>query len=218
MAQDKRLKKEQQKAIQDNQEVLAAELTYIGQTAFQANEDRQRVGQFFFISFGSFIAAILSLQIEENTISQQNIFFILGFVFLFVAIFGVITLLQLARLRQAWLESVAAMNTLKTFIIDANNKSIEGAFDWLKPPGTYKKWSVGYFQAIEVSLVAGVAFGTSVAFFFLTFNESPDHFYVTLGAIIASVSISFLFHYFFYKGQLTSPSGPQAIDVEPPEK
>ena len=114
------------------------------------------MAQFFFISFGSFIAAILSLQIQ-TALAQTDIFLILGFVFLFVTFFGISTLLQLTRLRQAWLESVQAMNKLKLYIQKAHNPALNEAFVWLDAPLAYKPGSVGFYQAVQVALGTGVS-------------------------------------------------------------
>ena len=198
MRKGKTSKRDQQKAILENQEVLAAELTYLGQTAFQTNEDRQRVAQFFFISFGSFLAAILSLQIE--TVSQNDIFLILGFVFLFVTLFGISTLLQLTRLRLAWLESVLAMNRLKAHIQEAHSPALDDVFAWLDVPAAYKPGSVGYYQAIQVALGTGVALGAAAAFFMLVLQVGLSlGSVVLLGIALGMVAASMLFNRLYRK-------------------
>ena len=197
MPKEKASKKDIQKAIQENQEVLAAELTYIGQTAFQTNEDRQRVAQFFFISFGSFMAAILSLQVETE--SQTDIFLILGFVFLFVTFFGISTLLQLTRLRQAWLESVQAMNKLKLYIKKAHNPALNEAFVWLDAPLAYKPGSVGYYQAVQVALGTGVSVGTAAAFFLLAFQVQLAVWLIVALGVVLSLATSYSLFIRLYK-------------------
>ena len=44
----------------NSDEMLQQEFKYIAQTAFQANEDRSRVTSFYFVSVGSFVAAIIA--------------------------------------------------------------------------------------------------------------------------------------------------------------
>ena len=46
------------------QTIIAAEYGYVAQTAFQANEDRARAWQYFFVTFATLIAALLSTQVE----------------------------------------------------------------------------------------------------------------------------------------------------------
>ncbi len=78
---------------------LSAEYDYIAQTAFQANEDRARVSTFYIVTFGTLIAALFSLQVDN--IALDNIHRALVVVFLTLTLFGLSTLLQLVRLRQA---------------------------------------------------------------------------------------------------------------------
>ena len=92
-------------------EIILAEYNYISETAFQADEDRARVSQFFFVTFGTFIAALVSSQMENVDIQQLYTAFVIVFVFIFIL--GILTISQLARLRQAWRESVMAMNQIK---------------------------------------------------------------------------------------------------------
>ena len=96
---------------------------------FQANEDRARVSSFYVVTVGSLIVAILSTQF----INVPSHFGLPGFcyLFLFLALMGILTLLQLARLRRAWYESITAMNQIKDFYIQRNpGFDLEKAFAW----------------------------------------------------------------------------------------
>jgi hypothetical protein len=94
--------------------------------------------------------------------------------FALLTLLGISTVMQLARLRAAWYESALAMNQLKEYMISENKRLIT-AFRWTTKtlPSKYKKNSVSYFQAIEVSLISGLMFGAASfflqqAFFFIT--------------------------------------------------
>uniref|UniRef100_UPI0035B4C41A hypothetical protein n=1 Tax=Promineifilum sp. TaxID=2664178 RepID=UPI0035B4C41A len=63
-------------------QIIAAEFGYVAQTAFQANEDRARAWQYFFVTFATLIAALLSTQIEG--IDQRQLYLT------FVVIFGLL--------------------------------------------------------------------------------------------------------------------------------
>src|SRR5512135_1099779 len=93
--------------------ILTAEFSYIVQSAFQANEDRARVTSFYLVSVGSFIAAILSTQLQSDP--RPVVYWSFGALFLFLAVLAVMTILQLVRLRRAWYESILAMNQIKDF-------------------------------------------------------------------------------------------------------
>ena len=95
----------------------------------------------------------------------------------FTALFGILflasilTLLQLIRLREAWFDSVAAMNRIKSYYQDKlPGLELDKAFAW-KPttiPAKYKPWSVGYLLAVQVALLGGASAGAAVVFVGLT--------------------------------------------------
>jgi hypothetical protein len=146
-------------------EILIAEYTYIAQTAFQSNEDRARVASFYLVSFSSFIAAILTYQFNPQNGSQEWVNW--GFTVLFLALtgMGLLTLLQLARLRVAWFESVRAMNQIKEYYT-ANIKGLEKAFAWrnTSAPHKFKLNSVGFMLVAQVAILGSTSLGTAVFF------------------------------------------------------
>ena len=144
-------------------EILAAEYDYIAQTAFQANEDRARVTTFYVVSVGSLMGALLGTSQETEKITLWAF----AGLFFFLSSFGILTLLQLARLRKAWFSSAAAMNCIKEFVIEKNESlELEGAFLWRAAslPTPYKKNSVAYLMALQVSMLGAVTFG-AMAFY-----------------------------------------------------
>lgn len=80
-------------------EILTSEFNYIAHTAFQANEDWARATSFYLATFGSFIAALVSAQLDLAP--EQAYWLDWGFVGLFatLALMGLVTVLQLTRLR-----------------------------------------------------------------------------------------------------------------------
>lgn len=142
-------------------EMLQSEFKYITQNAFQANEDRSRFSSYYFVTVGSFVAAILGSPSALNEKAVALAFFVL---FATLTIMGTFTLAQLARLRAAWHEAVEAMNQIKKFYI-ASNKEIESAFKWLKTiPATNKPNSIANIIATEVALLSSLTAGSGVYF------------------------------------------------------
>ena len=143
--------------------IIAAEFNYIAQTAFQANEDRARAWQYFFVTFATLIAALLSTQVADGFRQQLYLTFVV--IFSLLAVLGLITIVQLVRLRQAWLESVRAMNQIKERLI-ADDPSLADYFRWRNTtvPPAFKWHSFGFLQALSVALLSGLAFGAAVAF------------------------------------------------------
>ena len=146
--------------------ILVAEFEYIAQTTFQANEDRARASEFFLISFGTLLAAVLTTQFTE--VEPDFLYRLFIILFSVVATWGALTILQLARLRQAWLESVRAMNTIKDALVD-KSPDLQAYFRWRTDtiPRAYKPWSVGFLLALQVALVSGIAAGAACAMAFL---------------------------------------------------
>ncbi len=147
-------------------EILIAEFEYIAASAFQTNEDRSKATSFFVVSVGSLIATIFGAQLGGGAMQfSRAVLFVLMAIFLALSFFGLLTLLQLARLRLAWYEAARAMNQIKSFYL-AHFPELEGAFRWreetLPPP--WKTESISFYMALEVSLVTGMTFAAAIFF------------------------------------------------------
>lgn len=175
-------------------DLLVAEFNYIANSAFQANEDRARVSQFFFVTFGTFIAALFSTQISGIDLGQ--LFLAFGILFLLIALLGSMTMLQLARLRLAWMESARAMNQIKdqAFKFNAN---LRPYFRWTNDslPPAYKPKSVGWILAIMVAALSGLAIGSAVAFFGLSGRPDSVPWLLSLVLGVVGAGISFVVFY-----------------------
>jgi hypothetical protein len=147
-------------------ELLAAEYDYIAQTAIQANEDRARVSSFYLIAVGSLVAALFGTQFFDLNSPSRTLNLMFSGLFGLLTLLGASTIMQLARLRAAWYESALAMNQLKEYMM-SENKRLVNAFRWTTNtlPSKFKKNSVSYFQAIEVSIISGLMFGAAIFFF-----------------------------------------------------
>jgi len=146
-------------------ELLAAEFDYIAQTALQANEDRARVSSFYLVAVGSLVAAMFSTQLFDPNFLTSTVDIMFGGLFLLLTLLGTSTIMQLARLRMAWYESMLAMNQIKDYMM-SENKSLVKAFRWKMTtlPAKYKRDSVSYYQAFEVALISGLMFAAAVFF------------------------------------------------------
>jgi hypothetical protein len=146
-------------------ELLAAEYSYIAQTANQANEDRARVSSFYLLAVGSLLAAMFGTQLFDPKFFTQTVKLMFSGLFVLLTLLGTSTIMQLARLRAAWYESAQAMNQLKDFMV-SQNESLASAFRWTSStlPPRYKTNSVSYYQAIEVALIGGLTFGAAIFF------------------------------------------------------
>ena len=145
--------------------LLAAEYEYISQTATQANEDRARVYSFYLIAVGSLVAALFGTQLFDIDKFTQTVKIMFSGLFVLLTLLGTSTIMQLARLRGAWYESMLAMNQLKAFAMK-QNPELKTAFRWKAEtlPARYKAGSVSYYQALEVALIGGLMFGAATFF------------------------------------------------------
>lgn len=171
-------------------ELLAAEFNYIAQTAAQANEDRARVSSFYLIAVGSLVAALFGTQFFTDGKLTSATSILLGGLFLLLTFLGTSTIMQLGRLRAAWYESMLAMNQVKDFAMKQNPELIE-AFRWKTStlPDKFKRRSISYFQAIEVSLISGLMFGASIFFFIQAFPSTTGFLHWVLSVLAGIVLI-----------------------------
>lgn len=151
-------------------ELLAAEFDYIAQTAAQATEDRARVSSFYMIAVGSLVAAMFGTQFLDMPSMPMTINLTFSGLFFLLTLLGTSTIMQLARLRAAWYESMLAMNQLKDYMIQ-ENKPLAKAFRWQSStlPPRYRTGSVSYYQALEVALISGIMLGAAIFFLFHAF-------------------------------------------------
>ena len=183
-------------------EILAEEYEYIAGTASQANEDRARVASFYLLAVGSLVAALFSTQFLAQNADMGTLSLLFCGLFLVLTLLGTLTVLQLARLRGAWYESITAMNQIKEYVI-SRDKDLAKAIRWRPQsmPPLYKTNSISYHQTLEVALLSGLTFGASIYFFQIGINYNclPCNWAYT----IAGAAFAFLFQLFLYKRQLT---------------
>jgi len=131
------------------------------------HEDRARAASFYLVTFGSFIAALVSEQLDLA--QGQEAWLNWGFSGLFgaLALMGLVTVLELARLRASWFESVEAMNAIKEYYIVRHPDLVE-AITWRSQsnsmPQRLKFISVGFLMALQVAFLGGAALGAGIFF------------------------------------------------------
>jgi hypothetical protein len=182
-------------------DILVAEYEYIANSANQANEDRARVASFYLVAVGSLVAALFSTQIFNTAEDFATLDLLFSGLFLVLTLLGGLTVIQLARLRSAWYESMAALNQIKEYAI-SQDKSLAKAFRWRahSMPPLYKKNSVSYQQTVEVAILSGLMFGATIYFFLLGIGNdcAPCSWILTLSGIM----VGFSSQLFIYKRYL----------------
>jgi hypothetical protein len=168
--------------------ILVAEYEYIANAAVQANEDRARVASFYLVAVGSLVAALFSTQIFDITANFDTLSFL----------FSGLTVVQLARLRSAWYESMAALNQIKEYAI-SKDKDLEKAFRWRQKsmPPLFKPNSVSYQQTIEVALLSGLTLGAAVYFFMIGIQSNRIEY--NWGFTFAASIVGFISQLYTYR-------------------
>ncbi len=179
-------------------DILVAEYEYIANSASQANEDRARVASFYLVAVGSLVAALFSTQVFDINTSFGVLSLLFSGLFFVLTLLGSLTVIQLARLRAAWYESMMALNQIKEYAI-SKDKDLAKAFRWRHQsmPPLYKVNSVSYQQTIEVAVISGLTFGASIYFLQIGihYNCVPCNWAYTL----ASSAFAFLSQLYIYK-------------------
>ena len=181
----------------DPNEILVAEFEYIATTAFQANEDRARVSSYYLMAAGAAVAAILGAKIEGE-MSPVGYW---GFAVVFgaLAFIGLLTVLQLARLRSAWRSSAQAMNQIKDYYRErCPDAQLEKALAWTDAnlPSATKLNSVAFLLALSVILVDAGAVVASAAFMGVAMNWTLSQIWPLL-VLVGAVFIGIQFKLYF---------------------
>ena len=178
----------------NSDDMLQAEFKYINQAAFQSNEDRSRFSSYYFVTVGSFVAAVLG---SPSALGQKTVALAFFVLFIVLTLMGALTLAQLARLRAAWHEAIEAMNQIKNFYIK-NNTEIKPAFKWLdaQVPPTDKPYSIANLIAIEVAMLSSLTTGTGVYFLLTALGDVNS---ISWLIVIASVVVGYITQMTWYK-------------------
>jgi len=155
--------------------ILIAEFEYLTQAAAQANEDRARVASFYLVSFGSFIAGLVTTNFTANLVQSAWINIGFAVLFLALALMGLLTVMQLGRLRMAWYDTARALNHIKQYYVDhVKGLNLAEAFLWKNDtlPHKFKVSSVAFSLVLQVSVLGGVSLGASIYLFLIALNVS----------------------------------------------
>lgn len=145
------------------EQILKLEFEYARETAAQAQNDRTVVVNLYLLLVGG----IGSLFLAGPALSKDGIFDLppqlFSVLFGLLAVIGLLTLLKLIRLRQAWQGSALAMNRIKDLYVE-RFPALEKAFLWRAktlPPLT-QPGSITFILCTMVALIDSVALAGAV--------------------------------------------------------
>lgn len=179
-------------------DILKLEFEYAQETAEQAQDDRTAIMNLYLLLVGGVGSIAVGLsQYGSGATNLPRIASALLFGLL--ALTGFFVLLKLVRLRQAWFDSVRAMNRIKQFYLE-RFPDLEKAFLW-KPgtiPARNKPWTITFNLCLLVAILDSVALAIAVNFVGVRslIEYLPEVF---------AAAMYFLWQLWFYFFQLRSP-------------
>ena len=145
--------------------ILELEFNYIKETANQAIDDRYKLLNFY-IGIATFVA---TLGIGASTISNidriLNIQAALAVLCIIISIIGWIFVAMLVRLRQAWHESMRAMNQIKAYYLaKLPEPDLKSAFAWgvSTLPRKQRFWNIHFYSVLLIIIINSAFFGAGV--------------------------------------------------------
>jgi hypothetical protein len=156
----------------DPEELLTAEFEYARITASEAMNDRHTVVNFYLLLVGAVLSVVLALLGASGTGVAAGVTELPGGVQPYagtlllwaLCVVGLLYLLQIIRLRQAWYDSVRTMNQIKAFYIERvarfSPQEFSQAFRWRREtlPKAEKMWTISFFSAELIALLNGLVY------------------------------------------------------------
>lgn len=194
------------------EEILKLEFEYARETAAQSQNDRTVIVNLYVLlvgGAGSLLLAAESLapapRLEIPTQALSVFFLVLG-------VLGTLTLFKLIRLRQAWFDSVRAMNTIKAYYLKAFPELNE-AFLWKMEtiPARGKAWTITFILSTMVILMSSASFAAALH---MTGVRQGDAL-VMLDAIVFVLAFGLQVLFYFYELRSPEPTPSAAIQEKP---
>ena len=158
----------------DANQILIAEFQYIAQSAFQANEDRARVSNYYLVAVAAAIGALIGFKIEGAPLwGLQTLYWGFCALFSIVSFIGLLTVLMLARLRKAWYRSAVAMDKIKEYYrVHCSDPELADALVWRMDtiPTASKINTVAFWLATSVIAIDVPLLVVAIALSYIALN------------------------------------------------
>jgi len=191
-------------------EILKLEFEYARETAYQAQNDRTIIVNLYLLlvgGVGSLLLAAVSLApVERLDIPFQAIVVL----FVVMGLLGSLTLFKLIRLRQAWYDSVRAMNAIKAYYLQTF-PDLDVVLVWKSTtiPSLGKAWTITFILSAMVILLSSLSFAAAMHFLALRSGNTQ----LLLDAIVFTVGIGLQILFYFF--ELRTPEPPKQKTGEP---
>jgi hypothetical protein len=153
------------RALLDPDAILEREFEYARDSSLQANSDRAQIVNLYLIlvgGVGSILLAMPTLAAGRSVALPPEVY---AAGFLLLGVLGLFTIFKLIRLRQAWHDSVLAMNRIKDFYL-AHYPALAPAFRWRTEsvPRPELPGTITFNLAVLVALIDSLAVGAALFF------------------------------------------------------
>ncbi len=181
----------------DPEEILMHEFEYAQSTAEQAQDDRTAILNLYLLLVGGVGSIIVGLGQSSSLSLPRGVYAI---IFALLGVIGVFILFKLVRLRQAWYDSVLAMNQIKDFYLD-KFPDLEKAFRWRTKtiPSLGKIGTITFGLSLLVMIIDSVS--VAVAVYFLNLRLANNEYAVSAFAAIVFLAWQMWFYFFQLRGK-----------------
>lgn len=136
-------------------ELLPLEFNYIKETTHQALEDRYKLLNFY-IGLTATVGAVVvtAFSFVGNNIVDAVVIS-LAALLITMAVVGWVFIVMLIRLRQAWYESIVAMNKIKEYYLQ-QDKKLKKALHWDSStiPDPQRLWNIHFYSLLLIDIVS----------------------------------------------------------------
>lgn len=193
-----------------SEEILKLEFEYARETANQAQNDRTIIVNMYLLLVGGVGSLLLAAEslvpIERLGIPGQAMALLFGI----LGLLGTLTLFKLIRLRQAWFDSVRAMNAIKAYYLE-RIPELDAALLWKAKtiPAPGKAWTITFILSAMVVLLDSIAY--AAALHFLEIRHGDAQLLLDVILLLTVMGIQILFYFF----ELRTPADTVKKQDEP---
>lgn len=153
------------------EKLLELEFTYIQSTLTQITNDRYTLLNFY-IALSTAVGGIgVSLLTFAKEVPAAITLFAIPLLNLLLFFVGIIFLAMQIRLRQAWYESVRAMNMIKNYYAE-EFPQVNSAILWnMKSlPRPHRLWNIHFFGVLLITIIDSVFLAVAIALWYRDIN------------------------------------------------
>ena len=189
--------------------VLQMEFDYISKTASEAMNDRHSMINFYIAIITVAMAGVTNILTSKSSISLE-----FAVVLLWMGcLVGVFYFLKIVRLRQAWVESIKAMNCIKRSIIEFSGESesqfLKQSFLWKSDtaPMANQHYNIFHYSAMFIGFMSAFFYVLGVYIMYISNTIGDTSPFSLSWALVFYLAIGFVtivwMHHKFYDKFLT---------------